>query len=119
MKRCFFLTLLASANFAAIHLLQADCYQLIDRPEVNHIALVVDQSGRMAGQPLADAKRGDKAFLRQMQPAARAALITSNDTVQLAHGETSNQTDLSRAIDGIRPVGETTLYDTSTRAALT
>ena len=42
MKRCFFLTLLASANFAAIHLLQADCYQLIDRPEVNHIALAVD-----------------------------------------------------------------------------
>ena len=119
MKRCFFLTLLASANFAAIHLLQADCYQLIDRPEVNHIALVVDQSGRMAGQPLADAKRGDKAFLRQMQPTGRAALITSYDTVQLAHGETSNQTDLSRAIDGIRPVGATALYDTSTRAALT
>ena len=115
MKHCFFLTLLASANFAAIHLLQADCYQLIDRAEVNHIALAIDQSGRMTGQPLADAKRGDKAFLRQMQPTGRATLTTSDDTVQLAHGETSNQTDLSRAIDGIRPIGATALYDTSTR----
>lgn len=77
MKHCFFLTLLASANFAAIHLLQADCHQLIYRPEVNHIALVVDRSGSMAGQPLADAKRGGKAFLRQMQPTGRAALIST------------------------------------------
>ena len=70
MKHCFFLTLLALANFADIHLLQADCYQLIYRPEVNHIALVVDRSSSMAGQPLADAKRGVKAFLRQMRPTA-------------------------------------------------
>ena len=49
MKHCFFLPLLASANFAAIHLLQADCYQLIYRLEVNHIALVFDRSGSLAG----------------------------------------------------------------------
>ena len=119
MKHCFFLTLLALANFADIHLLQADCYQLIYRPEANHIALVVDRSGSMAGQPLADAKRGVKAFLRQMRPTDRATLITFDDTVQLVQGETSNQTALSRTVDDIRPAGATALYDAIARAALT
>jgi len=69
----------------------SDCYQLIHQPVNNNIVLVVDRSGSMSGQPMAEAKKGVKAFLRQMNASDHAALIAFDDQVNLIQTATSDK----------------------------
>ena len=77
-----------------------------------HLALVIDRSGSMAGQPLAEAKRCARMVIDGLQPCDRAALIVYDDQVQtLCPLVTMDQRDvLRRAIDGIRDGGMTNLH---------
>ena len=95
----------------------SDCYQLIHQPVNNHIVLVVDRSGSMSGQPIAEAKKGVQAFLRQMNPSDQAALIAFDDHVNLIQTSTSDPAQLINAVDQISLGGSTALYDALVRAA--
>jgi uncharacterized protein YegL len=95
----------------------SDCYQLIHQPLNNHIVLVVDRSGSMSGQPMAEAKKGVKAFLRQMKASDQAALIAFDDRVNLIQTITSNPAQLINGVDQISLGGATALYDALVRAA--
>ena len=84
----------------------SDCYQLIHQPVNNHIVLVVDRSGSMSGQPIAEAKKGVQAFLRQMNPSDQAALIAFDDHVNLIQTSTSDPAQLINAVDQISLGGQ-------------
>jgi len=98
--------------------LLADCYKLMHQPTTNHIVLVIDCSGSMNGQPLADAKRGANSFLAQIKSNDRVALISFDDSVEFVQDEINNPNVLSTAVNDLRSGGATALYDGIARAAL-
>ena len=98
--------------------LVADCYKLIHQPTINHIVLVIDCSGSMDGQPLADAKRGAKSFFAEIKSNDRVALISFDDVVEFEQDETNNLSVLNTAVNNLRSGGATALYDGIARAAL-
>ena len=98
--------------------LLADCYKLMHQPTANHIVLVIDCSGSMNGQPLADAKRGANSFLAQIKSNDRVALISFDDSVEFVQDEINNPNVLSTAVNDLRSGGATALYDGIARAAL-
>ena len=97
--------------------LVADCYKLIHQPTINHIVLVIDCSGSMDGQPLADAKRGAKSFFAEIKSNDRVALISFDDVVEFEQDETNNLSVLNTAVNNLRSGGATALYDGIARAA--
>ena len=98
--------------------LVADCYKLIHQPTINHIVLVIDCSGSMDGQPLADAKRGAKSFFAEIKSNDRVALISFDDVVEFEQDETNNLSVLNTVVNNLRSGGATALYDGIARAAL-
>jgi len=97
---------------------QADCYQLIRQPAINHISIVIDRSGSMQGSPLADTKLGAKAFVERIKLTDRASIIEFGSDVSLAQSETGDKTSLYHAIDSLKANGVTALYDAVVRATL-
>ena len=74
-----------------VPVVSADCYQLLKQPAVNHISLVIDRSGSMKGQPLAQAKIGAKAFIQQMRADDRASVIEFGSQVNLVTSPTRSK----------------------------
>lgn len=74
--------------------------------------LVIDRSGSMAdNDKLSGAKRAAQAFVEQMRPGDRTALIAFSDEPELIQGFTNDTAVLERAIRRIRADGSTALYD--------
>lgn len=73
--------------------------------------LVVDCSGSMAGAPIQAAKSAARAFVAELRPPSRAALVTFADRPRVVVPPTADGAALRAAIDGITPAGETSLYD--------
>ena len=96
----------------------ADCYQLLKRLAINRISLVIDRSGSMKGQLLAQAKMGAKAFIQQMRADDRASVIEFGSQVNLVTSPTRSKADLQNAIDRLKAEGATALYDAMARATL-
>lgn len=90
---------------------QAQCYFTVDEPAVNYIVLVIDKSGSMSGQAMADAKTGAKKFISEMAPQDYAMIVEFNDRVEVTQGFTADRELLKRAIDGLQDGGGTALYD--------
>ena len=101
-----------------VPVVSADCYQLLKQPAVNHISLVIDRSGSMKGQPLAQAKIGAKAFIQQMRADDRASVIEFGSQVNLVTSPTRSKADLQNAIGQLKAEGATALYDAIARATL-
>ena len=81
------------------------------------VALVIDTSGSMAGEPLEVAKIAAAAFISRLPANARVSVIGFGQDVTEAVAFT---TDREAVIDGIRSLrsgGETALYDALTAAA--
>jgi VWFA-related protein len=74
-----------------------------------HVALVLDCSGSM-NEAMQDTRNAAKAFLKNLSPGDRVAVMTFSDESSLECGFTSDHGTLEAAIDGIRPMGATALY---------
>ena len=80
--------------------LQAEC-----GPPPLDVALVVDRSGSMVGQPIEDAKAAARAMVEALglpsRPPARAALVSHGDPPTVDADLTEDPTRLRAAIDGL------------------
>jgi tight adherence protein B len=81
------------------------------------VVLLMDASGSMAGQPLADAKDAARRFVESMERDDRIAVMAFSTEPVLLQGFTSDRAALFSAIDGIGATGETALYDGLVSAA--
>lgn len=74
------------------------------------VALVVDRSGSMQGQSLADAKQAATDFLQRLKPIDHAAIISFASNVTINQPFTANQILLQNAIQSLTASGQTDLY---------
>src|SRR6185503_6713942 len=81
------------------------------------VALLIDTS-RSALFDLQDIREAAIAFVEKMRPNDRALVIAFSNDVTVVAEPTSNHEALSRAISGIRPGGNTRVYD-AVNSALT
>jgi Ca-activated chloride channel family protein len=78
------------------------------------VVVVFDKSGSMAGEPLAEAKRGAKAFLATLDPRDDVTLLFFDGKVYAPFGPVAvgkARSELEARIDGISADGETAVYD--------
>ncbi len=78
------------------------------------VVFVFDKSGSMNGQPLAEAKRGAKAFLATLDARDEVTLMFFDTTVHPPHGPVQvgkALADLESRIDGVPASGNTAVYD--------
>jgi hypothetical protein len=97
----------------------------VDRNAPLAVALVLDISGSMVGQPLEDAKIAAARFLDRLTPGDQAALIAFSDNVDLDPsvlnpereiGFTSNLTPVFDMIESLEAQGGTHLYNAVQKA---
>jgi hypothetical protein len=101
-----FVLFLSSALMA-----QSNCGKFEKIIGENHFYLVVDKSGSMYGQPMADAKTALRSFVQNMKNNDYAALIEFSDGIAYSQRLTNNKQLLNRAIDAMNANGGTRLYD--------
>jgi len=82
------------------------------------VALVIDRSGSMDGQPINDAKTAASSFVDNLGPFDRAAVISFNDAVSVDIPFTSDKNALKSAINALSAGGRTAIYDAVLTALL-
>ncbi len=75
------------------------------------VCLVLDISGSMFGQPLKDVKQAAGAFVRNMGPDSRTAIVTYQSCVETLQTFTNDTTVLLNAINSLDAYGTTALFD--------
>lgn len=73
--------------------------------------LVIDTSGSMRGEGITGAKAAAIAFVDAVPADVTVGLVTFADTARVAVPPTKDKAALRRAINGLQPAGETSLYD--------
>jgi tight adherence protein C len=90
----------------------ADIQQLRNPAIPTSIALALDVSGSMSDQnKLVAAQTAAKAFITQIRPIDKVALVSFADEVIVPQPLTSDRQLLTRSIDQLTPGGNTSLYD--------
>jgi VWFA-related protein len=91
---------------------------VVNRDLPTGLVLVMDVSGSMAGQPLADAKTAALALVEQLGPQDEVAFLAFADVVDLdeinparEHPPTTDRAVLTALINGLEAAGGTPLYD--------
>ncbi len=79
------------------------------------IALVLDKSGSMQGNKMAQARESLLRFLSLMEKGDRASLVAFNDEVTSLSPLTESGESLKKAVLGVQPGGHTALYDAIVR----
>lgn len=109
--------LLAGKNNTVTVLVRATAPEAPEGPETNRIplnlALVIDRSGSMGGQPLHEAKRCAAHIVRGLKPDDRAAIVAYHSDVDVLArtGKVGDGRRLLSAIQSIHTGGATALYD--------
>ncbi|MBA2528958.1 MAG: VWA domain-containing protein [Euzebyales bacterium] len=80
------------------------------------VVLVIDTSGSMSGAPMVSAKAAASSFVRQLPSGSEVAVLGFGSEPTLASPFTTSAAAAARAIDRLRPSGETALYDALARA---
>lgn len=75
------------------------------------VLLVVDTSGSMQGQPMAEAKAAVSTFLSTSPPETHIGLLRFSSTPELLVAPTTDRSRLLAAVASLQPQGETALYD--------
>jgi Ca-activated chloride channel family protein len=75
------------------------------------VALGVDRSWSMAGEPLRLAKQASQTFLRALKPADRAMVVAISSDADVIAPLTMDRLEQSRAIAGLDPWSTTALHD--------
>jgi len=75
------------------------------------VVLVMDTSGSMAGEPLADARRAALGFLDRLPEGARVAIVSSGGRAEVRHPLSDDRVAAAASLDGLESGGETALYD--------
>ena len=79
--------------------------------EPTGIALVLDTSGSMKGEPIENLKAAASVFIDKMRDIDKIAIIGFADKAVVFSGFTSDNELLKSSIDSITPEGETALFD--------
>ena len=74
------------------------------------LAVVIDHSGSVSGQPLTDEKAAAKALVAQLGASDAVAVFGFGDSVESVLDFTTDKTRINSAIDGIGGSGSTALY---------
>ncbi|MGH7635268.1 MAG: vWA domain-containing protein, partial [Gemmatimonadaceae bacterium] len=82
------------------------------------VLFVIDTSGSMAGPPIALAKDAAKAFIAQLAPEDRVAVMGFSDEVRVLQDYTTDRAAASSVIDGLTAAGNTALYQATAGAAV-
>ena len=81
------------------------------------IVLVVDVSGSMEGDPLAQARTAANEFVSGLSPQDTVAVLTFSDSVSLVQDFTSDKEAVTLALDRLQAEGNTALYQAASEAA--
>jgi VWFA-related protein len=96
-------------------LVSADLAAAEDEPL--DVLIMMDTSGTTLGAPLAAAQQAAKAFLNELAPADRVAVMSFSDEVHLLQDYTNDRALAGAAIDALASGGNTALYQATTVAA--
>ncbi|MFQ5706107.1 MAG: VWA domain-containing protein [bacterium] len=97
--------------------LPIDVVEISNAAEGVTVALVLDRSGSMQGQPIQDAKTAASGFVQLLQDQDQAALVSFNNFVTTDQGFTSDKNALTAAIQALQAFGGTAIYDAVIQAA--
>lgn len=75
------------------------------------VVLVIDRSGSMEDEPIADAKQAASTFVGLMQIKDKSAIVSFSNTVRTDHPFSSNKDSLLAAIADINSDGKTAVFD--------
>ena len=75
------------------------------------VALVIDKSGSMGGQSIADAQTAANSFVNNMQANDKGAILSFNTSVTVDQTFTTDKNALKNAINAILAGGNTAIYD--------
>jgi tight adherence protein B len=81
------------------------------------VVLLMDVSGSLQNQPIADAREGALAFAREIGDSAAVSLMTFATDVETVVGFTRDQGDLLAAVETLDAGGRTSLFDGVVAAA--
>lgn len=81
------------------------------------LLLLIDVSGSMAGDPMAQAKEAAKGLIQALAATDRVAVMSFADSVQLVQDYSTDRDQTAATIDGLVAKGNTALYDATGAAA--
>lgn len=89
-----------------------DAQHLAHKPPLN-LCIVIDRSGSMSGQPLAEAKRAAAFIVEHLRPSDRVAIVSYADEpeVVVSGRPVGNGAGITNSIRSIEPAGNTALHD--------
>ena len=89
-----------------------ECTSIFQKREWLSIILAIDKSGSMKGEPLNEAKKGARAFLKKVGLSDRVSLVFFDKEISKQTDFIQDKDLLENEIDLVVPKGNTALYDT-------
>jgi tight adherence protein C len=82
------------------------------------VAIALDVSGSMEGDAINKERQAAKTFISELRAIDRISVISFSSTVNVVVPFTADRRILNKGIDGLKPAGDTALYDAIDRTVL-